>query len=62
MRPRRCSGCGRAFVEITLDVGGDEVMMRSCSACDLRSWHRADGEALPLDGVLADLSAKVGRH
>jgi hypothetical protein len=61
MRPPRCSGCGRAFVEILLDVGGREVTMRSCSACDVRSWHGPDGE-LALDGVLADLSADAQRR
>ena len=57
----RCGGCGRTFVEITLDIGGDDVIMRSCSNCDVRTWHGPEGE-LPLDGVLADLSAKVGRR
>ncbi len=61
MRQPRCSGCGRAFVEIVLDVGGQQVTMRSCSSCDVRSWHGPDGE-LPLDGVLAGLSSAVKRR
>jgi hypothetical protein len=60
MRPARCPGCGRAFVEITLDVGGDDLIMRSCSNCDIRSWHGPDGE-LALDGVLADITERVRR-
>lgn len=61
MRETRCSGCGRAFVEITIDVGGEDVVMRSCSNCDIRSWHGPSGE-LALDGVLAGINANRARR
>lgn len=56
----RCS-CGRAFVEITIDVGGQPVIMRSCSHCDVRTWHGPDGE-VPLRGVLTGLSAASAKR
>ena len=49
-----CPSCGRQLVEISLDVGGEDVRMRSCSACDLRSWHTEDGP-VAIDGVLQGL-------
>jgi hypothetical protein len=39
------------MVEITLTVGEGNVVMRSCSRCDRRSWI-SDGEPVELDGVL----------
>ena len=61
MVEERCQGCGRAYVEISLEVGGRMMTMRSCSNCDVRQWHTPDGEKA-LDGVLADISASTGRH
>jgi hypothetical protein len=60
MGQQRCSGCGRAYVEISLEVGGRPMTMRSCSNCDTRQWFTPDGETA-LDGVLADISATSGR-
>jgi len=57
----RCPGCGRAYVEIRLEVGGRMMTMRSCSYCDTRQWYTPDGEKA-LDGVLADISANTGRR
>ena len=37
------------------------LLMRSCSICDTRSWHR-DGESVALDGVLHDISAVPTRY
>jgi hypothetical protein len=48
-------------VEIGLTIDGARIMMRSCSVCDTRSWHR-DGEAVELDGVLHDISAVPTRY
>lgn len=56
-----CPNCGNELVEIGLTIDGSRLMMRSCSVCDTRSWHR-DGEAVELDGVLADLSAVPTRY
>lgn len=61
MSQERCAGCGRAFVEITLDVGGRAMTMKSCSACDIRRWYGPDG-SLALDGVLADIASTTGRR
>ncbi len=56
-----CARCGEETVEIGLTVDGHRLVMRSCSNCDLRSWHR-NGEAVELDGVLTDLSATKTRY
>jgi hypothetical protein len=60
MAQDRCPGCGRAYVEIHLEVGGRTLCMRSCSTCDTRQWYGPDGERA-LDGVLADISASTAR-
>jgi hypothetical protein len=52
--PSRCPRCDRSLVEITITLEGDDVTMRSCSACDHRSWQR-EGQAVDLDGVLTDM-------
>jgi hypothetical protein len=49
------------MVEIALTIDGSDLMMRSCSICDTRSWHR-DGESVALDGVLHDISAVPTRY
>jgi transposase-like protein len=51
--PHRCPACkhGRT-VEIALRLGGREVRLVSCSACDSR-WWRTDGQAAALTDVLA---------
>jgi hypothetical protein len=48
-------------VEIGLSVDGSRLVMRSCSVCDTRSWHR-DGEAVGIDGVLHDISSVPTRY
>jgi len=57
----RCPGCGRAYVEINLEVGGRALRMRSCSHCDTRQWFGPDGERA-LDGVLSEISAATARR
>ena len=61
MAQSRCSGCGRTHVEISLEVNGRTMAMRSCSNCDTRQWYGPDGERA-LDGVLADISAASARR
>ncbi len=56
-----CRACGNETVEIALTIDGSHLMMRSCSICDTRSWHR-DGEWVELDGVLHDISAVPTRY
>jgi hypothetical protein len=48
-------------VEINLLIDGEELTMRSCSNCDLRSWHRGGAE-VQLGGILADLSSSPTRY
>ena len=60
MGQERCEACGRAFIEISLDVGGRPLRLRSCSHCDIRQWFGPEGE-MALDGVLADISASTGK-
>lgn len=57
----RCGECGHELVEIALTIDGARLMMRSCSNCDTRSWHR-DGESVELGGVLHDISAVPTRY
>jgi hypothetical protein len=49
-----CERCGGSLVSITFSVAGEPRTMRSCSACDHRTWLAA-GSPVPLDGVLAEL-------
>ncbi len=57
----RCTTCGHEVVEIGLNVDGSRLVMRSCSVCDSRSWHR-DGESVAIDGVLHDISSVPTRY
>ena len=61
MVPERCPGCGRTYVQIELEVGGQPMFMRSCSNCDTRQWYGPDGERA-LDGVLSEISASAVRR
>lgn len=48
----KCPACKtHDLVVITLRLRGEELVLRSCSDCDLRAWEGLDG-ALPLDSVL----------
>jgi hypothetical protein len=49
-----CERCGGSLVSITFTVAGEPRTMRSCSACDHRTWL-AGGSPASLDGVLAEL-------
>lgn len=44
-----------------MTIDGAQLLMRSCSTCDSRSWHR-DGESVELGGVLHDISAVPTRY
>ncbi|MEI2637524.1 MAG: hypothetical protein V9F03_00775 [Microthrixaceae bacterium] len=48
-------------VEIAIMVDGARLVMRSCSECDTRSWHR-DGRNVELDGVLHDIRSVPTRY
>jgi len=56
-----CETCRNELVEIGLTIDGSRLVMRSCSTCDTRSWHR-DGDPVHLDGVLTDISAVPTRY
>lgn len=56
-----CTTCGNKAVEIAMTIDGAQLLMRSCSNCDTRSWHR-DGESVELGGVLTDISAVPTRY
>jgi hypothetical protein len=61
MPTARCEVCGGDLVEIELTVDGRDLVMSSCSTCDTRTW-RSDGDAIELDGVIADLSSAPRRY
>lgn len=56
-----CGTCSNETVEIAMTIDGAQLLMRSCSTCDSRSWHR-DGESVELGGVLHDISAVPTRY
>jgi hypothetical protein len=48
----QCPVCRDArLVEISLNMRGSRVTLRSCSRCDNRWWDE-DGELVPVDSVL----------
>ena len=51
-----CGRCGSPLVTISLQVGGGERSLHSCSTCDHRSWTDGGGEPIHLDLVLTDLA------
>ncbi len=57
----RCENCSHEIVEISLIVDGQDLTMRSCSTCDVRSWHHG-GDRVELSGVLADISSSDTRY
>ncbi|HEV8298937.1 MAG TPA: hypothetical protein VGQ20_16640 [Acidimicrobiales bacterium] len=50
-----CGRCGGSLVTITFSIEGAPRTMRSCSACDHRTWL-AGSRPIELDGILAELS------
>jgi hypothetical protein len=54
MTTSSCERCGGSLVSITFTIAGQPRTMRSCSACDHRTWL-ASGAPVGLDGVLAEL-------
>ena len=56
----KCPRCrSRQLVEIALFIAGEHVVLKSCSACDVR-WWEGDGARLPLPNLL-DLAATTRR-
>jgi hypothetical protein len=49
----KCPVCrDHHLVEIKLKLRGEELVLRSCSVCDLRTWEGLDGR-MSLSSVLA---------
>jgi len=40
-----------------MSISGSDVVLRSCSACDVR-WWEGDGESLPLRSLIQLASAR----
>jgi hypothetical protein len=40
-----------------MSISGNDVVLRSCSACDVR-WWEGEGEQLPLNSLLQLASAR----
>jgi DNA-directed RNA polymerase subunit RPC12/RpoP len=56
----KCPRCrSRQLVKIEMTVAGEQLMLKSCSACDVRWWEDR-GEHLPLADVL-ELAAILRR-
>jgi transcriptional regulator NrdR family protein len=48
----KCPTCRtHELIVITMRIGAEPIVLRSCSSCDLRSWEGLDG-SLPLTSVL----------
>jgi len=62
MRTNPCSTCGGSVVEITLTAESGPLTLISCSACEQRAWRGADGAAVPMDDVLAEMARLGGRR
>lgn len=60
-RAQRCTRCADVLAEIDMVIDGDPLVMRSCSTCDTRSWHRY-GVATDLATILADLAQTDRRY
>jgi len=56
-----CDRCSTGLVEIELLIDDQPLVMRSCSECDTRSWHRRGGPA-ELGDILTDLSSVPKRY
>jgi hypothetical protein len=52
-----CPRCHRDLVQITLDLEGRQVEMRSCSSCDQR-WWRSDGHDHSITVMLGRVPAR----
>ena len=48
----QCPQCrSRRLVEIGMSISGNDVVLRCCSACDVR-WWEGDGQRMPFDSLL----------
>jgi len=57
-----CNTCGGPVIEISV-AGVDAVLtMRSCSACESRTWRDAEGDPVAMDAVLAEMAVVGGRR
>ena len=52
-----CERCGANTVDLPTTVGGEDLVLRRCAACDLRQWRRGD-DVIDLTTVL-DLTAEA---
>ena len=57
-----CPVCNAGqIVKISLELGGERMVLHSCSRCDSRWWDDASGNRMPLDRVLT-LAGRSGRR
>jgi hypothetical protein len=56
-----CERCGAPTVEIGLLKSSAQLLLRSCSRCDLRTWLQ-DGRPAPMEAVLAAVSTSGRRR
>ncbi len=55
-----CPRCRAELVQIQLLVDGNNLLMRSCSQCDTRSWSLS-GETVDLKRALTEVGVRSGR-
>ncbi|HET9444339.1 MAG TPA: hypothetical protein VFO65_13495 [Acidimicrobiales bacterium] len=48
---KECPTCGQQLVQVPVKIGEHNLVMDSCSICDIRRWER-DGEVIDLTEVL----------
>lgn len=56
-----CDRCGTDLVRIELLVDGSNLVMHSCTTCDVRSWSLG-GEAVDLAQALTEVGDRSGRR
>ena len=57
-----CPRCNASpIVQITLALGGEQMVLHSCSNCDARWWDDASGAPVSLERILS-LAGQTGRR
>lgn len=51
-----CPQCAKRLVEIKMTIQDRNVVMRSCSPCELRWWH-AEGDEVGVETIIELASA-----
>ncbi len=56
-----CPVCSKELVTLKMNVDGHDLIMKSCQACDTRTWALA-GDRIDLQEALAHVGEHSGRR